>query len=157
MAFALIAVAVVAAVSKVVEANQKAAQLKQQANIATMNSRMSADTARTELVAADMEERTLRRQGRSRTAEQFAAFAESGFDPTTGGAQLSMENSLQNLEMDAATARYKGQMRSRTHGVQAQQYAYEAKTYRAQAKGVKSAGYLGAATSLISSFAGGIS
>jgi hypothetical protein len=151
--YVALAIAAAKAYASIQEGNQRAAQEMSAAQTATTNARISAQTAASDLAAADMEVQTTRRQGRARTAEQFAAFAESGFDPSTGSAALSMQQSNMNLELDAATVRYKGELKSRAHAVESQQFAYESKVHSANASAAKKAGYLGAATSVLSSYA----
>lgn len=61
-------------------------------------------------LTADANEERIRARGAQTLGEQRAAAAQSGFDPNGGSLVTLQEQSAGNVELDALTERYKGQL-----------------------------------------------
>jgi hypothetical protein len=89
-------------------------------------------------------EDTQRRQNTMRMGEVRASAAQSGFDASTGSLATLQTKSAGELELDALTNRYKGQL-------QAMSFDNEAASLRYGAKAARRQGYLNAAGVLTAS------
>lgn len=129
------AAAAVSAVGAVYSANSQAAAMEGEANQAKMNAKIASQQAG---AREDMQ----RRENALRLGEQRAAFAQSGFDPSSGSALTLQGQSAANAELDALTTRYEGQL-------QALSFNTQANNLKRQASSTRSSGYLNAAGSLL--------
>lgn len=163
----LVASAGLKAVGSIMQGESSASAANMQADWALDNaklsredaalSRLNADRARAEGYAA---EDTQRRGGRMQLGRQAAAIAQSGIVAGSGSALDVATQSATFAELDALNVRYEGLMRGSSFDQQAVQYDREAIGHereaaigRYTAKSARQAGYLGAATGVLSSAA----
>lgn len=132
----MVAAVAAQAVGKVIEGNAQNNAAKANAGIADENARIAQQQA-------GSREDQQRRQSRYTLGAQAAATAEAGVDAGSGSAARSIGESAANAELDALNIRYEGLMHA--HG-----FAREAALERARGKQARNAGYLGAATSILS-------
>lgn len=142
------------AIGSIMGANQQAAGYRQQADAAERNAQLSDIQARQAYDAGTQNELAQRRSASQQQADVRAAVAESGVDPGSGSALLIQQQSARDMEMDALTTRYEALLQGSAYEQQAAQDRYTASTLRQSAKGARRAGYLGAATSILTSAAG---
>lgn len=153
MQFVPLIIGAVSAASSVMSGMQTSATLKQQQKVAEVNRQLSLDRASTELKTAAIEEEKVRRQGREATAEQFAAFAQSGLGVSDFSTQAALKASATAAEMDAMTVRYGGELAATRSRQNAEMYQYEAQSAKAARKMVPIATALSAGTALLSGYA----
>lgn len=135
MAFAMMAVATaVQAVGAIYEGNAAAAQSQAAANTASAN-------AQAVRLQANASEEAIRRRNALQLGEIRAGAAETGFDPSSGTLATLQSRSAAELELDALTERYNGQLRSIS-------LENEAQSYRNRASAQRKTGYLTAAGSI---------
>lgn len=137
------------AVGSVVSGIQQSNNLNAQAQTADINAQYARDDARTELKLATADADAVRRRGREQQAEQFTAFAQSGFG-VTDSATASIEDSATQNEYEALMVQYKGALRNRAQLIQANNYTAEAKAARSSARAVPLTTGIKAATQLLS-------
>lgn len=77
----------------------------------------------------------IRHMNRLRLGEQRANAAQSGFDPSSGSIVKLQGDSAGQMELDALTQRYEGNLRSMS-------LDNEAKTFRSRAKSARTTGFL---------------
>lgn len=138
MAFAPIMMAVsagVQALGAIYEGNAAAAQSSAAANWSEAN-------ARNTRLQTDAREEMQRRRNAMLLGELRASSAQTGFDPSSGGLASLQSHSAAQLELDALTNRYSGEL-------QAISLDNEAATYRSRAKAQRKTGYLTAAGSVL--------
>ncbi|WP_125117827.1 virion core protein, T7 gp14 family [Bordetella trematum] len=142
------------ALGSVMQGNAQAAGYAQQADAADRNAQIADIQARQAYDAGLQNELSQRRSNAQQQGDVRAAVAESGLDGTTGSALLLQQQSAQNLEMDALTTRYQALLQGNAYEQDGAMQRYTAKTLRASGRNARQAGYLGAATSLLTSAAG---
>ena len=138
MAFAPIMMAVaggVQALGAIYDGNAAAAQSTAAANAAAAN----AHNAR---LQTDAREEQQRRRNAMLLGDLRAASAQTGFDPSSGTLSRLQSSSAAQLELDALTNRYSGEL-------QAISLDNEAQTYRNRASAQRKTGYLTAAGSVL--------
>lgn len=121
------------------EGNAAAAQSQSAANTATAN-------AYAVRLQSDAREEALRRRNAMQLGDLRAASAQTGFDPSGGTLASLQSHSAAQLELDALTERYNGQLQSIS-------LENQAASYRSQAKAQRNSGYMTAAGSVMSSAA----
>lgn len=126
--------AAIQAIGSIYEGNAAAAQSQAAANTASAN----AHAAR---LQSDAREEALRRRNAMQLGDLRAASAQTGFDPSGGTLATLQSKSAAQLELDALTERYNGQLQSIS-------LENQAASYRSQAKAQRKTGYLTAAGSL---------
>lgn len=136
--FSMAAMAV-SAVSSIAQGQAAGAQ----ANAAAAN---AADNARTARLQANAQEEIQRRQNALRMGEIRASAAESGFDPSSGSLLALQTKSAAEMELDALTTRYEGELQSIS-------FQNQAASYRAEGKAARRTGYLNAFGTLTSAAA----
>lgn len=127
----------VGVVGQIYQGYAQAAQYKSAANLAETNARLT----RQQTNAA---EEAQRRQNALRMGEVRASAAESGFDPSAGSLLNLQTKTAAELELDALTNRYRGELEA--IGLQ-----NEAKQLRANARAARTSGFLNAAGTVFSS------
>jgi len=137
MAFWMMAAAELKAIAGMAQGESQGRALNQQGDAAAAN----AANTRTATYA---NEDTQRRQSTMRMGEVRASAAQSGFDASTGSLATLQTKSAGELELDALTSRYKGQL-------QAMSFDNEAASLRYGAKAARRQGYLNAAGTLTAS------
>jgi hypothetical protein len=137
------------AVGTVVSGMQASANYKSQAQQADVNAAYAREDARTELRHATADAEAVRRRGREQQAEQFTAFAQSGFG-VTDTALMSIEDSAAQNEYEALMVQYKGSLRNRAQLIQANNYTAEARAARSSDRAVPLTTGIKAATQLLS-------
>lgn len=151
---ALIGSAALQATGAIMEGNQQAAALGQQADAAERNARLSETQARQAYDAGLQNELAQRRSASQQQADVRASVAESGFESGSGSALAIQQQSARDLEMDALQTRYQALLQGGAFEQQAAADRYAAETLRRSGKNAKRAGFLSAATSILSSAAG---
>jgi hypothetical protein len=146
--------AVAGAAGSVMQGNAQAASYNQQAAASERNARVADMQARQAYDAGLQNELTQRRQNDAQQAQVRAAVTESGFDPASGSALEIQGQSARDMEMDALSTRYSALLQGWGHEQQAASDRYTAQTLRKSAKNARRQGYIGAATSALSSLAG---
>ena len=101
----------------------------------------AAENARIARQQGSAAEETQRRQGALRMGDMRASAAQSGFDPSSGSLAALQTRSAGEMELDALTSRYEGQLRSISLDT-------ESSVQRANAKVARRGGYLSAAGSV---------
>lgn len=140
MTFALEAASIgVQAAGSIMEGYQKAAGLKANAHIADNNADLANRSA-----AGDAD--AILRQGRQQIGAQSAAAAQNGLG-FSGSVTDSLNASATALQMDANNAIYGGRLKETS-------YRNDASGLRAQASNAVTAGWIGAASSLLSGASG---
>lgn len=129
--------AVLGAGASIYQGYQASEEAKAQADTAKQN----AEIARKQ---AGAREELIRRHNRQKLSEQRAAAAQTGFNPNAGSLLELQGESAGNLELDALTARYEGQLQSLS-------FENEARNMRRKARGAATSGLLNAAGSLLGS------
>ena len=138
MAFAPILTAVaggIQALGAIYEGNTAAAQSTAAANWAAAN-------AHNTRLQTDAREEMQRRRNAMLLGELRASSAQTGFDPSSGTLAGLQSHSAAQLELDALTERYNGEL-------QAISLDNEAATYRNRASAQRKTGYLTAAGSVL--------
>lgn len=138
----------------IMQGNQQAAAYGQQANAAERNAKMSDIQARQAYDAGLQNELAQRRSASQQQADVRASVAESGFESGSGTAMAIQEQSARDLEMDALQTRYQALLQGQGFEQQAVMDRYAAKTLRQSGKNARRAGYISAATSVLSGAAG---
>lgn len=123
------------ALGAIYEGNAAAAQSNAAAN-------WSAANARNTRLQTDAREEMQRRRNAMLLGELRASSAQTGFDPSSGSLASLQSRSAAQLELDALTNRYSGEL-------QAISLDNEAQTYRNRAKAQRRTGYLTAAGSVL--------
>lgn len=109
---------------------------------ADANARIAGQNRDIALQQAGAREDASRRRSRQILGAQYAGAAESGIDPNSGSAARVLQDDATAAELDAMNIRYEGLMQA--HG-----YEREQAMERARGKQARTAGYLGAATSIL--------
>lgn len=105
-----------------------------------------------ELRLANADANRVRREGRRTEAEQFAAFAQSGFAPAGFSVEKATEAMRTGIELDALTTMYKGELRARGHEVSAASESFKADAEK-KSRGPRMFGAtIGAATQALSGY-----
>ena len=125
------------AIGQMAQGESQGRALNQQGDLAVAN---AANTR----AATYANEDTQRRQNAMRLGEVRASAAQSGFDASTGSLATLQTKSAGELELDALTNRYKGQL-------QAMSFDNEAASLRYGAKAARRQGYLNAVGTLTGS------
>jgi hypothetical protein len=125
------------AIGQMAQGESQGRALNQQGDLAVAN---AANTR----AATYANEDTQRRQNAVRMGEVRASAAQSGFDASAGSLATLQTKSAGELELDALTNRYKGQL-------QAMSFDNEAASLRYGAKASRRQGYLNAAGTLTAS------
>jgi len=137
------------------QTNSQLAGMDASANADDMNSAASRQMAGVALQQSGAEEEAQRKRARQVMGEQRAAMAQSGTGTTSSTNSSLALQSAKAAEQDALNIRYGGLLEAHGYNVKADQYTYQAKATRAQKKGVRASGYLGAAASGLSGYAAG--
>jgi rubrerythrin len=105
-----------------------------------------------ELSLANADANRVRREGRREEAQQFAAFAQSGFAPKGFSVEKAGEATRTAIELDALTTMYKGELRARGQEVSAANESFKASAEK-KSRGPRMFGaVLGAGTQLLSGY-----
>lgn len=122
---------------------QQAAQAEA---IGEWNARNAEERAKEERIQGAIEAARLRRQDRSRSAQQFAAFSSTG--GASGTAYDVMDASAVNAELDALTLEYNGDRRGAALEAQAATTRYESQALASQYRTGAFGGALGTVATL---------
>lgn len=141
-------------IGSIMQGNQQAAAYNQQARAAERNAQVADIQARQAYDAGLQNELSQRRSASQQQADVRASVAESGFDAGSGTALAIQQQSARDLEMDALQTRYQALLQGQGYEQQAVMDRYTASTLRQSARGARRAGYIGAATSVLTSAAG---
>jgi hypothetical protein len=140
----MIAAAVMQAVGQISQGEAAGRAENRQGDLALQNATASRQQA-------NADEERQRRMNALRMGEARAGAAESGFDSSSGSLAGLLVKNAGEMELDALTTRYKGQM-------EAISFENEAATHRANAKSARRSGYMNAFGSLMqagASYGGG--
>lgn len=150
MMFAAIAGAVLSAVGSIQSANAQAANADAQAQAANYNAKVAENNAMMTRQQASAREDAMRRQARVEAGKARAGIAQSGL--AASGSMLDVyDQSALMTELDALNTRYEGEVQARGLIAQSQLDSYQAKVAKMNGKNAKTAGYINAASSLLSS------
>lgn len=141
------------AVGSIIGGMEENNNLKATEDAHRLSSRYARDNAANELRIATADAETQRRQGRVSVSEQIAAFSQSGFG-LGGSAGMSITAAAAEAELDALNVQYKGTLRNRALQIEAQNYDIAADAAKRARKAVPIKTAIGAATNLLSGFAG---
>lgn len=148
--YAYYAAAAVAAVGAVYSAQTASNNAKAQAQAEDYNAAVMANNAEAARRAAAAKEDAFRSDSRQFLAKQRAAAVQSGFDSATGSTSLLLEQSADSAELDALMIRHSGEMEARGYSAQSVLDRYSASVSRNNARRAIGAGYVNAASSLLS-------
>lgn len=138
----------------IMQGNQQAAAYGQQAKASERNAKLSDIQARQAYDAGLQNELAQRRSSSQQQADVRASVAESGFDAGSGSALAIQQQSARDMEMDALQTRYQALLQGSAFEQQAVNDRYAAATLRQSGKNARRAGFLSAATSVLSGAAG---
>lgn len=139
---------VVGAASSIMQGQQQAAAYKAQARVAENNARMAQEQGSEAARQGAREEKQLRRQGAQFAGSQLATLAASGGQ--IGGSSLGvLADTAMGIEEDAQTIRFNTMKNKWGFDVQAVNYQNEANAARSSAKNARTAGYVGAFSTLL--------
>lgn len=148
-AWMLIASTAVATYSSVQAGNAQEAGYKAQANADKYNATMEAQNATVARQQANAREEAQRRQARQVLGEQRAALSQAGVG-LSGSAADIYGQSAANAEIDALNIRYEGELQGRGLMAQSELSNYQGKVSGMNAKTAKQAGYINAASDILS-------
>lgn len=152
--FLSIASGVVGAIGAIQQGNAAAASENSAAQAARYNAEMDRQRAVMALQQGNAQEEASRRESRAKMGNLRAGLAENGIGLDSGtGADLVQESSL-NSELDALNIRYNAQINARGYNEQAKLNDYSAEAARGRAKTARTAGFLGAAGSILTGAGG---
>lgn len=140
---------VVGAAGSIQQGKAQAAAYNAQAQANEQNSRIAERQAQEEAASGAREERLIRRQTQQEMGAQRAMFAANGLDSSSGSPLDIQTGTAFNGEMDALTTRRNTSFNVWGMQNQAVGYRNQARADRAAAKNAKTAGYIGAAGSLL--------
>jgi len=135
--FMMIASAATQFIGAIYQGEAEAKNANAAGDLATMN-------ARNARLQSNAREETQRRHNTMALGNLRAASAETGFDASTGSLASLQTKSAGQMELDALTTRYEGELQSIS-------FENEANAYRAKAKNARKSGVLNAFGSLASS------
>lgn len=136
------------ALGAISSANSQASALKAQAASANYNAEVSKQQATQALATSTAQQSALRRDQRAQAGRMRAAAAQSGVG--FGGSTADIFEQSDTLsELDAMNVAYEGALKARGYNTQAELDSFNARAYSAQVKGVRRAGYMQAAGSLL--------
>jgi hypothetical protein len=139
---------VLSAAGSIAAGNAQASAYSYQAQTAERNRSIAERAASESLKEGAREEHRFRRQARQFAATQESELAASGAQ--TGGSALNvLADTAMGIEEDAAMIRYNTLKDKWAKDMQAWNFGNEASAARSAAKNAKTAGYFGAATSLL--------
>jgi hypothetical protein len=152
--FLSVASGVVGVVGALSQGNANAASENNAAQAAAYNATINRQRADMALQQGNAQEEAQRRESRRAMGSMRAGLVENGIALDSGtGADLVAESSL-NSEMDALNIRYGAQINARGYNAQAELDDYSAESARGRAKEAKKAGWLGAASSVLTAAGG---
>lgn len=138
------------ATGSIMQGNSQASAYRQQASASERNAE-SADIQASQAYDAGLQnELAQRRSSGQQQADVRASVAESGFDSGGGTALLVQQQAARDLELDALTTRYETLLQGGAYEQQALNDRYTAQSLRESADNARRAGYVGAATSILS-------
>lgn len=146
-------VAAVGAYSSISQGDAQSASYKRAAAADDFNAQMMRAKSGNALRVADANEEATRRGSARAMGATRAALTEAGIG-SEGSAADIVQQSSQDAELDALNVRYKGQLESTGYLDQANLDEFSAKGNRENAGNAKTAGYLGAASSVLSAYGG---
>lgn len=149
LAWASVATAAVGAYSAIQAGKGQEAQYKSAQQAADYNAEMQRQNAAVARQQAGAREEAQRRQARQVLGEQRAALSQAGIG-LSGSAADVYGQSAANAELDALNIRYEGELDARGLLAQSQLTSYEGQVSGMNAKSAKRAGYVNAASSLLS-------
>lgn len=150
MEFIPIVSAVVGAIGQISQASAGAASQRNAAAAADYNATVNWQNAENARLAANANEEQERREAAMKKGSQIASLAENGIDLSSGtGTDLVNQSSL-NTEMNALNIRYQGALQARAYESGATLDDFQARNARSNADSIETAGYIGAAGSVLS-------
>jgi hypothetical protein len=139
----------ISAIGSIQQGNQAYASAKSEQYAREANAQLLQFNAQAAGQQAVAREALLRRRVAATQGEARAALGSTGTAATGSNLGL-LEQAAQEGELDALTIRYEGEMQQRGLMAQAQQELYQAQGAKRQAKDARRAGFMNAATSLLS-------
>lgn len=140
--------AVVGAVGAIQQGKTQAANAKSQSEAQRYNAEVNMQNANASNMLASSREQQQRAGANQQLGNIRAAMAEGGgFGGTNEGV---LRQDTVNAELDALNTRYSGVLQSRSYTAEAGQDYFQSKVAAANVGAYRSAGYLGAASSLLS-------
>ena len=152
MQFIPLVTAAVSVAGQFVGMQSERRQLKEVEETNRLNETYARETARLNLNMAAQDAEQVRRKGRRKIASQIAGFAQSGFG-LGGSTGMSIEDSAVDMEFDALTTMYKGELRAWDNRIQAENFKRKADAAKSSRGGLGARFALGTATSLLSGYA----
>lgn len=132
-------------------------QGKDAAAMASLNAKIAADNAsleaqklQTQKTLNKVAEQRLRKEGEKLKSAQRVAYSKSGVDPGSGSPLLTIKETASDIEMDAQTLRLAGSMEEANIVAQRSQYKIDEKMALMRGSQAKTAGTIGAGSSLLS-------
>jgi hypothetical protein len=144
---------IMGAVGSIQAGNAKASSEYSNANAADYNAAVERQRAATALEQGSAREEIQRRQDRQTQGRMTAAIGEAGIVGTTGSAALVQQESAVNTEYKSLTTLYESDLQAKGLTDQANLDNMQATQYRKNARAARTAGYLAAGASLLSSAA----
>lgn len=139
---------VVGAIGAIQAGNAQAAASEYNARVSERNQAVAEQNRQIAVRTAEIDAEDKRRENRRQLGAIRAAYGSSGLE--MAGSPLDvLEDSAIEMELDAQRIEYEGRMRSREGALQALGYSEDARLSRMQGKAAKTAGYIGAAGSLL--------
>lgn len=145
--------AILGGIGSIMGGSANAANLQAQQNAANYNAQLYNQQASQAMTTVQAQSNQQARQSREVLGQQRAAIAESGIGFSGTGGDL-IEDSTANAEFDRQNILYNGLLQSQGYASQAQQSSYEADIAGSQIGAARTAGYIGAASHLLSGFGG---
>jgi len=147
--YLIMASAVVGAVGAVNSANAQADNYRFQAQAQQTNATIAQQNAHNQLLVTDANEDQKRRKSAMQLGEQRASLLTAGIG-ADGSASDAIGQSAANAELDALNIRYQGQLQAANYTNQSLMDTAQAGASNQSAHNAIQAGYIGAASSLLS-------
>jgi len=147
--YLIIAATAVSAIGAVDSANAQADNARAQAQAAQTNSTIAQQNAHNTLLVTDANEEEQRRKSAMQLGEQRAGLLQAGIG-AAGSASDVIGQSTANAELDALNIRYQGQLQANNYANQSLMDDAQAGAANQSAHNDVQAGYIGAASSLLS-------
>lgn len=146
----MVAGSAIGAYGQIQAGNAASAAANYQAQVATMNAGFAEKRAQDALMRGQEEEERVRREGGQLQGQQTAQMAAAGVDLSFGSPLDVLIDTSMGIELDAMRTRRNAALEAEDFDRQAWNYRADAGMSRAEGKNAKTAGYIGAAGSILS-------
>lgn len=147
-----IAAATAAAAGSIYQGQQAKKAADRQADIDDRNAVIAQQASQNALLEASSNEDAQRRKSAQQLSAQAASLAESGIGLDSGTASDLTEQSALNAELDALNIRYAGKLKAAGYSNDAASFGMQASASRASGSAARTAGYINAGASALSSY-----